>query len=92
MNIPVNKFGIIAALQTEKSNNDTAARKYHFLIARGATKGSVASDIKKIYSVEVEKVNITKGSASLHKKHSYLDGNNKKCVVTLKENQVINFQ
>ena len=90
MNVLINKFNIISALQTEKSNNDVAARKYHFLVTRQATKSNIASDVKKIYAVEVVDVNIVKGSTPNHKKHSYLQ-NNKKCIVTLKENQAINF-
>lgn len=78
---------------TEKSNKQSADRKYHFKVDSSCTKDEVASLVKKAFGAEVEKVNIinTKPKTKRFKGIEGSRGSYKKAIVTLKEGQSINF-
>jgi len=89
----INYDKIYGLVYTEKSNKLSANGKYSFKVDKKTTKCEIKTLIKKIFSVDVEKVNIvnTKEKTKRFKgilgsKKSY-----KKAIVTLKENQTINF-
>jgi large subunit ribosomal protein L23 len=84
---------IKSLVYTEKSNQSLVNNKYFFKVDDDCNRSEVASLVKKLFNVEVEKVNIInvkskpkrfKGIKSQTKAY-------KKAVVTLKEGQSINF-
>jgi large subunit ribosomal protein L23 len=80
-------------IYTEKSNQQLADSKYHFKVSSKVTRSEVSALIKKIFSVEVEKVNIL-NSKPKKRKFKGVEGlrsGYKKAIVTLKEGQSINF-
>lgn len=91
--IAVNYDKIKSLIYTEKSNKQVTEGKYHFQVDSACTKSELASLVKKIFNVEVEKVNIinTKSKAKRFKGVSGKVGGYKKAIVTLKEGQSINF-
>jgi len=81
-------------IYTEKSNKQLAdANKYHFEVDISCNKKQVASLIKKIFNVEVLKVNILNLRAETVKFKGMAGQSNarKKAIITLKEGQSINF-
>jgi large subunit ribosomal protein L23 len=84
---------IKALVYTEKSNQQLAGNKYHFQIDDSCNKGEVASLIKKVFGVEVTKVNII-NTPNKTRKFKGIQGESKgfkKAIVTIKEGQTINF-
>jgi len=87
-------YDIIKGLiYTEKSNSQLSLGKYTFHIDKSCTKSQLKSLIKKIYNVEVVKVNIINTSKKTKRFKGVLGSINtiKKATITLKENQTINF-
>ncbi len=78
---------------TEKSNKHLAAGKYHFKVDSSCDKREIASLIKKIFGVEVSKVNVvnTKAKKKRFKGIEGVKSSYKKAIITLKEGQSINF-
>jgi len=78
---------------TEKSNKQLVDGKYHFQVDSSCSKDEISSLIKKVFSVEVVKVNIinTKSKTKRFKGVEGTRGSYKKAIITLKEGQSINF-
>ena len=78
---------------TEKSNGQLSLGKYTFKIDKTCTKSQLKSLIKKIYNVEVIKVNIinTPEKNKRFKGVIGTKGSIKKATITLKDSQTINF-
>lgn len=78
---------------TEKSNLNTSNGKYTFEVDCKTNKSEIKSLIKKIYNVDVEKVNIinTKSKTKRFKGVMGSTSSIKKALITLKQNQTINF-
>jgi len=78
---------------TEKSNKVSAEGKYTFEVDKNCTKSEIKSLIKKIYNVEVVKVNIINTKQKFKRFKGVLGtrGSIKKATITLKDNQTINF-
>ena len=89
----VNYDKIKGLVYTEKSNQLLANGKYHFNVDASCDKSEIASLIKKVFSVEVTKVNIinTKSKTKRFKGIEGTRGSYKKAIITLKEGQSINF-
>jgi large subunit ribosomal protein L23 len=84
---------IKSLVYTEKSNKQLVDNKYHFQVDDSCTKSEVASLVKKVFGVEVTKVNII-NTNSKTKRFKGIEGKSKaykKAIVTLKEGQTINF-
>lgn len=84
---------IKSLVYTEKSNKQLVDNKYYFHVDDSCNKNEVASLVKKIFQVEVTKVNIINTKAKA-KRFKGIEGKSKaykKAVVTLKEGQTINF-
>ncbi len=84
---------IKSLVYTEKSNKQLVDNKYHFKVDDSCSKDEVASLIKKIFGVEVTKVNII-NTTNKPKRFKGIEGKSKaykKAIVTLKEGQTINF-
>ena len=80
-------------IYTEKSNKSLTENKYSFKIEASCDKKEIASLVKKLFNVEVEKVNIV-NVKSKPKKFKGIESKTKtykKAIVTLKEGQSINF-
>lgn len=78
---------------TEKSNFGLSIGKYTFNIDKSCSKSQLKSLIKKIYNVDVVKVNII-NTAEKNKRFKGIFGTKgsiKKATITLKKNQTINF-
>jgi large subunit ribosomal protein L23 len=89
----VNYDKIKGLIYTEKSNKQLVDGKYHFQVDSSCAKDEIASLIKKVFSVEVEKVNVI-NTKSKTKRFKGVEGKRssyKKAIVTLKEGQSINF-
>jgi large subunit ribosomal protein L23 len=80
-------------IYTEKSNSQTPNGKYTFEIDQSCTKSEIKSLIKSVYKVTVKKVNIinTSGKIKSFKGQIGNKPNIKKAIITLEENQTINF-
>jgi|GEM_PF-1564150 large subunit ribosomal protein L23 len=78
---------------TEKSNGQLSLGKYTFKIDKTCTKSQLKSLIKKIYNVEVIKVNIINTPEKNKRFKGVLGtkGSIKKATITLKDSQTINF-
>lgn len=89
----VNYDKIKGLVYTEKSNQQLANGKYHFNVDSKITKSEIASLIKKVFGVEVAKVNVlnTKSKIKRFKGVEGTRGSYKKAIITLKEGQSINF-
>jgi large subunit ribosomal protein L23 len=89
----VNYDKIKGLVYTEKSNQQLANGKYHFNVDASCDKSEIASLIKKVFSVEVTKVNIinTKSKTKRFKGIEGTRGSYKKAIITLTEGQSINF-
>jgi len=89
----VNYDKIKGLVYTEKSNQQLANGKYHFNVDASCDKAEIASLIKKVFGVEVTKVNIinTKPKTKRFKGIEGTRGSYKKAIITLKEGQSINF-
>lgn len=93
MTAMINYDKIKGLIYTEKSNKQISDRKYYFHVDGSCRKSEVASLIKKIFNVNVEKVNAI-NVKSKSKKFKGVEGQTsayKKIVVTLKQGQSINF-
>ncbi|HLD76732.1 MAG TPA: 50S ribosomal protein L23 [Rickettsiales bacterium] len=81
-------------IYTEKSNKQLAdSNKYCFEVDTSCDKKEIASLVKKLFKVEVLKVNILNIRAK-SKRFKGVEGktnSRKKAIVTLKEGQTINF-
>ncbi|MBM3590837.1 MAG: 50S ribosomal protein L23 [Alphaproteobacteria bacterium] len=89
----INLDKIKGLVYTEKSNTTASNGKYTFEVDASCNKSEIKSLIKKIYNVEVEKVNII-NTKSKNKRFKGIDGcttSIKKAIIKLKENQTINF-
>jgi large subunit ribosomal protein L23 len=78
---------------TEKSNKQLVDGKYHFQVDSSCSKDEIASLIKKVFNVEVTKVNVI-NTKSKTKRFKGVEGKRssyKKAIITLKEGQSINF-
>lgn len=78
---------------TEKSTQMTSQGKYVFEIDKKVTKSEIKSLIKNLYKVDVISVN-TINTKSKNKRFKGVAGKTssiKKAIITLKENQTINF-
>jgi large subunit ribosomal protein L23 len=78
---------------TEKSNKQMVDGKYHFRVDCNCNKNEVASLIKKVFNVEVEKVNVinVRSKTKKFKGVQGAIGSYKKAIVTLKDGQSINL-
>lgn len=93
MSALLNYDKIKGLVYTEKSNKQLSDNKYHFEIDSSSHKGEIASLVKKIFNVEVDKVNII-NTKPKKKRFKGVEGKRKsykKAIVTLKEGQSINF-
>lgn len=93
MSALVNYDKIKGLVYTEKSNKQLPDNKYHFEVDSSCHKGEIASLVKKIFNVEVDKINIinTKPKTKRFKGVEGKRKSYKKAIVTLKEGQSINF-
>lgn len=90
---------IIRPLITEKMTAITERfpNRYGFIVARHATKAQVKAAIEALYDVEVVEVNTMRYAGKKRRrwtKTGVIEGKSpafKKAIVTLKENQVIDF-
>ena len=82
---------ILKPILSEKSLSGGATGKYVFKVAKAANKHLVAEALKKIYKVEVQKVNIINMHPENKVKRGHLSQTKafKKAVVTLKKGQKI---
>lgn len=89
----VNYDKIKGLIYTEKSNQQLANGKYHFQVDASCDKSEIASLIKKVFGVEVVKINIinTNAKTKVFKGVKGVRGSYKKAIITLKEGQSINF-
>jgi large subunit ribosomal protein L23 len=89
----INYDKIKRLVYTEKSNKLVANGKYTFEIDKSCTKKEIASLVKKVFSVEVQKVNIINSHGKTKRFKGVLGttSETKKAVVTLKTGQTINF-
>jgi len=81
-------------IYTEKSNKQLAdGNKYSFEVDYSCTKKEISSLIKKVFNVEVVKVNIAnlRSETTKFKGVSGQTKARKKAIVTLKQGQSINF-
>lgn len=81
-------------IYTEKSNKQLAeGNKYAFEVESDCNKKEIASLVKKIFNVEVTKVNIANLRSETTKFKGVVGKSKarKKAIVTLKEGQSINF-
>ena len=78
---------------TEKSNGQLSIGKYTFNIDKTCSKSQLKSLIKKIYNVDVIKVNIINTPEKNKRFKGVLGtkGSKKKATITLKDSQTINF-
>ena len=67
--------------------------KYCFVISKDATKSKVARAVEKLFSVQVEKVNISyaKGKEKFFKRKKGFRSGFKKAIVTTKDKKKIDF-
>ncbi len=90
----INYDKIKGLIYTEKSNKQLSdGNKYCFEVDSSCNKKEIASLIKKIFNVEVLKVNVS-NIRSDNKRFKGVEGKTKtykKAVVTLKEGQTINL-
>lgn len=89
----LNLDNIKGLIYTEKSNTNTSNGVYTFEVNKKCNKSEIKFLIKKFYNVEVEKVNIINCKSKI-KKFKGITGKTKsykKALVTLKNNQTINF-
>lgn len=89
----INYDKIFGLVYTEKSNKTSATGKYSFKVDKNITKNEIKSLIKKIFNVDVTKVNIINNKEK-SKRFKGIIGSKKsfkKAIVTLRENQTINF-
>lgn len=84
---------IVKHINTEKSAKDLANNKYYFEVDKRATKKDVKDAIKKIFEVEVVKVNINnrKGKVKRFRGKMGQRKSVKIAIVTVKKGQNINF-
>lgn len=78
---------------TEKSNQQLESAKYHFKVDASCGKKEIASLIKNIFNVEVERVNVINVKPKT-KRFKGIEGTRtsyKKAIITLKDGQSINF-
>lgn len=89
----INFDTIKGLIYTEKSNKLTAEKKYQFLVDKDCTKNQVASLIKKLYGVDVIKVNTINSFGKLKRFKGVIGtrSNYKKITVTIKKEQTINI-
>ena len=80
-------------IYTEKSNKLVANDKYTFEIDYNCTKKEIASLIKKIFNVDVKKVNIINSSGKTKRFKGIVGSKSdiKKAIITLQTGQKINF-
>ena len=78
---------------SEKSNSQLSDGKYHFDVDYSCSKKEIASLIKKVFSVDVEKVNILNIRSEVTKFKGIVGKtkSRKKAIVTIKKGQSINF-
>lgn len=93
MSALLNYDKIKGLVYTEKSNKQLSDNKYHFQVDDSCQKSEIASLVKKIFGVEVKKVNVlnTKSKPKRFKGVVGKTKSYKKAIVTLKEGQSINF-
>ncbi len=90
----INYDKIKGLIYTEKSNKQLAdGNKYTFEVDSSCDKKEVASLIKKLFNVEVTKVNMVniRSETTRFKGVEGKTKSRKKAIVTLKEGQTINF-
>jgi large subunit ribosomal protein L23 len=94
INMRVNNL-ILKPIVTEKTYSHSNANRYVFQVNMAATKGSVATDIKKIYGVDVIEVKMLIMPGKAKRIGQTRDFNKpmkfKKAVVKLKEGQSIDL-
>lgn len=80
-------------IYTEKSNKNTELSKYTFEVDKSCTKSEIKSLIRSIYKVEIKKINIinTNSKTKIFKGRIGNKSSIKKAVVSLENNQTINF-
>ena len=82
---------IIAPRVTEKASAQSSANAYTFVVAKNATKHTIAAEIKKEYKVIPRAINIT----NMPRKHTFIRGKLgtqagiKKAIVFLKKGDTI---
>ena len=84
---------ITGLVYTEKSNKQISDGKYQFKVQKDSNKKEISSLIKKIFAVDVEKVNIINTKSKI-KRFKGVEGSKssyKKAIVTIKQGQSINF-
>jgi large subunit ribosomal protein L23 len=89
----INYDNIKGLIYTEKATSMVANGKYIFNVDKSCTKKQIKSIIKNIYKVDVKKINII-NLAGKNKRFKGVMGSTssvKKAIVTLAENQSINF-
>ena len=93
MSALLNYDKIKGLVYTEKSNKQLTENKYHFEVDSSCRKEEIASLVKKVFGVEIKKINII-NTPSKTKRFKGVEGKTKsykKAIVTLKEGQSINF-
>ena len=90
----INFDKIFGLVYTEKTNSQTSANgKYCFRISKDSSKKEIASLIKRLYNVNVKKVNIINApeKTKRFKGIESTSGSYKKAIITLDAGQLINF-
>ena len=82
---------LVTPVTTEKSTNQNSLSKYTFIVTNNSTKINVRSAIKKIFNVDVKKVNIVNipSKVKIFKSRSGRRSGYKKAIVTLTQGQSI---
>lgn len=82
---------ILKPILSEKSLAGATAGKYVFVVAKSSNKHLIAEALKKIYKVDVEKVNIINlhSETKIRRGHRSQTQGYKKAIVTLKKGQKI---
>lgn len=90
----MNNFAIKKPHITEKSTDLNAIGKYVFIVEPSATKNEIKKALKKIYSVDVVKIQtITRPTKEKKfRSRAGIKAGYKKAIVTLKEGQKIEIQ
>lgn len=89
----INLDKVKSLVYTEKSNAYALIRKYTFEVDAGCNKKEIKSLIKKIYNVDVVRVNVMNVGSKNKRFKGILGetGSFKKAIVSLKKDQTINF-
>ena len=90
----INYDKVDGLIYTEKSNQQIVDGKYYFRISKNCSKNDIKSLVKKIFNVEVGKVNImnVKGKRKKFKGIFGVRKSYKKAIITLIKGQSIDLQ